>query len=124
LPTTIQFFPHASATYLKNFVTGGPTPFRAQVLRCMLRSRHLADRCFEAATVCAAHGGHFHLWGHSWELEEHNLWSDLDALLTRLADLRPAFIDNAACGHLARSGYLGRPPQIYDPTVGEGREFT
>ena len=29
-------------------------------------------------------GGVFHLWGHSWELEEHGLWGVLDRLL-RLA---------------------------------------
>jgi hypothetical protein len=123
LPTTVQLFPHASATYLKNFVAGGPTPFRARVLRCMLGSRPLADRCFEAATLCAAYGGHFHLWGHSWELEEHNLWRDLDALLTRLADLHPVFVDNAACGRLAARTIFERP-RINSRIVGDGREFT
>jgi hypothetical protein len=32
-----------------------------------------------------AKGGVWHLWGHSWEIEENGLWSDLEALLTAIA---------------------------------------
>ena len=26
-------------------------------------------------------GGVFHIWGHSWEIEENNLWGDLEEIL-------------------------------------------
>lgn len=29
-------------------------------------------------------GGVFHLWGHSWEIEQYGQWADLEALLRRL----------------------------------------
>jgi hypothetical protein len=40
--------------------------------------------------TCVARQAVFHLWGHSWEIEEHNLWHDLDAFLAKVAQLSPA----------------------------------
>jgi len=31
------------------------------------------------------HGGVWHLWGHSWEIEEHDLWDDLREVLERVS---------------------------------------
>jgi hypothetical protein len=38
----------------------------------------------------------FHLWGHSWELDEHNLWADLEGALAHLAETFPkeSFVPN------------------------------
>lgn len=36
------------------------------------------------------HGGIWHLWGHSWELEDQNLWSDFELLCRQVAN-RPGF---------------------------------
>ena len=32
-------------------------------------------------------GGCFHLWGHSWELEEYNLWGVLEDIFKLLSGL-------------------------------------
>jgi peptidoglycan-N-acetylglucosamine deacetylase len=29
----------------------------------------------------------FHLWGHSWEIEEHGMWKQCDAFLRSIRDL-------------------------------------
>jgi len=40
----------------------------------------------------------FHLWGHSWELEEHDLWGELESFLAYARDRVPPAqrVDNAA----------------------------
>jgi peptidoglycan-N-acetylglucosamine deacetylase len=34
------------------------------------------------------HGGCFHLWGHSWEIEKNNLWADLEIFFKTMANIR------------------------------------
>jgi hypothetical protein len=42
-------------------------------------------------------GGTFHLWGHSWEIEQENLWGVLERFLRDAAEVvEPAHrVDNA-----------------------------
>ena len=35
-------------------------------------------------------GGAFHLWGHSWEIEEHGLWPQFERMVARMARLTEA----------------------------------
>ncbi len=101
VPTTTQFFAHTTSTYLRNYVSGGPNLPRSSILRVMLRERALAMRVLAAAAACASGGGFFHLWGHSWELDQHDLWSELDRVFARLRALDARFVTNAAwCGSL------------------------
>ncbi|MBV8661646.1 MAG: polysaccharide deacetylase family protein [Hyphomicrobiales bacterium] len=95
VPTTAQFFPHKRSTYLKNYVSGGPSLQRSGLLRVILREEALAPRILAAAAACASGGGFFHLWGHSWELDQHDLWSELDHLLARLGALDARYVTNA-----------------------------
>lgn len=49
-------------------------------------------------------GGVFHLWGHSWEIDEYGLWSDLEIVFKMLSDLKnAAFVNNTACWKLTNS---------------------
>jgi peptidoglycan/xylan/chitin deacetylase (PgdA/CDA1 family) len=96
VPTTTQFFAHTPATYLRNYISGGPTLQRAALLVAVLRENELAERCAKAAVACARSGGYFHLWGHSWELDEFNLWSELDRFLGQLREFHARFVTNAA----------------------------
>jgi peptidoglycan/xylan/chitin deacetylase (PgdA/CDA1 family) len=95
VPTTAQFFGHSASTYFRNYMSGGPTLRRSAVLATVLINAGLAARHFGAAEVCARSGGYFHLWGHSWELDEYDLWDELDRLLGRLLQLRARFVTNA-----------------------------
>jgi peptidoglycan/xylan/chitin deacetylase (PgdA/CDA1 family) len=96
IPTTTQFFSHSMSTYVRNYVSGGPTLGRSRILAAVLSDDDLATRFSRAAEACARSGGYFHLWGHSWELDEHDLWSDLDRLLGRLREFDARFVTNAA----------------------------
>jgi peptidoglycan-N-acetylglucosamine deacetylase len=104
VPTTTQFFAHSTSTYVRNYMSGGPTPQRTTILAAVLRGDELATRLSRAAWACARSGGYFHLWGHSWELDEHDLWNELDRLLGRLRELDARYVTNAAwCASLVMS---------------------
>jgi peptidoglycan/xylan/chitin deacetylase (PgdA/CDA1 family) len=85
MPTTIQFYPHRKSVYLKGFIRGGPDTARASLLWSALTAGDIERRVESLIGLCEQVGGTFHLWGHSWELEELNLWGTLEAILRRLA---------------------------------------
>ena len=41
------------------------------------------------AEDCAKQNGVLHLWGHSREIEQYDLWQDLDAYFSRLKQFTP-----------------------------------
>lgn len=85
VPTTLQFFPHHRSVYLRNFVRCPFPPERARLLSVALNHGDLTARLVALAEVCArARRGVFHVWGHSWELDELGLWPALADFLCRL----------------------------------------
>ncbi len=43
-------------------------------------------------------GGVFHLWGHSWEIDKFNLWSELETVFEKLSLTEKAvFLSNSEC---------------------------
>lgn len=104
VPTTTQFFAHSSSTYVRNYLSKGPTLERATILGAVLSHDELTMRFSRAAKASARLGGYFHLWGHSWELDEHDLWDPLDRLLGQLREIDAHFVTNAAwCSSLTMS---------------------
>lgn len=112
MPTTAQFYPHSPTVLLRNYLRSGPTWSRAAVLARLLGSRNLPDDLTAAARWCAISGGAFHLWGHSWELDEHGLWAALDRFLGLLNRLSCQPRTNSAwCGEgVAGQGHRQRTP--------------
>ena len=86
MPTTVQAYPHGWAAFARNamkrmafvnfwrIVIHGRTTDWPELTRRML---HLARN----------NGGVFHLWGHSWELDEANHWTRLDAALRMMKEI-------------------------------------
>jgi peptidoglycan/xylan/chitin deacetylase (PgdA/CDA1 family) len=81
MPTTVQSFPHTPLTYLKNAAKVGNME---GLQTCFFqRSRlwnwvDLGKRLFDSVVE---RGGVWHIYGHSWEIEERGLWDDLSNLL-------------------------------------------
>jgi peptidoglycan/xylan/chitin deacetylase (PgdA/CDA1 family) len=84
IPTTIQAHPHRAGAYFRNALKR----FGFGTLRTLLRGRH-AKNWPEFARVLLQRaetgGGVFHLWGHSWEIEEMGQWHALSQTLARLS---------------------------------------
>jgi peptidoglycan/xylan/chitin deacetylase (PgdA/CDA1 family) len=89
IPTTIQVFPHAPYAYAKNALKR----FSAQVLRWPSRSllsRDWAGLAKDLLVREMQRGGMFHLWGHSWEIEEQGQWKNLERFLMTVCQRREA----------------------------------
>ncbi|MHB8499876.1 MAG: polysaccharide deacetylase family protein [Candidatus Acidiferrales bacterium] len=87
IPTTIQVFPHGPYTYAKNALK------RFSVSVVFSPGNILLTRDWAALAKDLFHrtmesGGVFHLWGHSWEIEEQGQWENLEAFLTTLCEWR------------------------------------
>ena len=84
--TTLQLFPHSSFTYCKHLLKR----FKFGSLQIYLRGKlssdllHLSEYYLERVLE---KGGCFHLWGHSWEIEQNQLWSELEMILKMLSGI-------------------------------------
>jgi len=81
MPTTVQSFPHAPFTYLKNAAKA----LNVEGLRTCFSQRtglrnwiELGKRLFDSVVE---NGGVWHMYGHSWEIDDLGLWKDLSDLL-------------------------------------------
>jgi hypothetical protein len=85
LPTTVQAHPHRLMAYVRNvcrrvafrnlwlYLTRGRTTDWTRLARSLL------TRALEC-------GGVFHLWGHSWEVEQSGQWQQLEEVLRFLGE--------------------------------------
>jgi peptidoglycan/xylan/chitin deacetylase (PgdA/CDA1 family) len=78
LATTLQAYPHSAFTYAKHLAKRK----RATTLLAWLKGSetNLAKLAGHHLNHISKNGGCFHLWGHSWEIEEHDLWKELEEL--------------------------------------------
>lgn len=81
LPTSIQVYPHTRTEYLRNIARARSAgTLYDYVARLGLEQdwvdlgKKLFDRFLED-------GGIWHLWGHSWEIDELGLWDELRVML-------------------------------------------
>lgn len=85
IPTTMQSFPHRPFTYFRNAakvlnVEGLRTCFSQRTgLRNWIE---LGKRLFDSVVE---NGGVWHMYGHSWEIDDLGLWKDLSELLDHVS---------------------------------------
>lgn len=96
LATTLQFYPHRHLTYVKNLARGHIRE-RVRGFACAMRGHSLVATACGLLETALATGGMFHLWGHSWEIQEHDLWGELEAFFAFARDHVPRGqrLDNA-----------------------------
>lgn len=85
MPTTIQAQPHPNATYLRNLAKRRAVGKLSQYIR-HFRSRSwttIADHIWQGSE---SGSGVFHLWGHSWEIDEFDQWRPLEDMLRFLSE--------------------------------------
>jgi peptidoglycan/xylan/chitin deacetylase (PgdA/CDA1 family) len=81
MPTTLQAFPHAKLDYFRNLARAANL---GRAIEYVTRFRgvktwvELGKRVFD---LVLQEGGIWHLFGHSWEIENLRLWNDLTELL-------------------------------------------
>jgi hypothetical protein len=92
ISTTMQVHPHSRIAYFRNFAK------RLNFKNACTYLEHSKSGGWVPTTVsllahAAQTGGVFHLWGHSWEIEETNQWKELDEVFACMASYRK----NAIC---------------------------
>ena len=128
MPTTMQAFAQPVRNYLKNLAKRRAW---GNLWRYVVHGRSrdwvvLARRLLNRA---GEEGGVFHLWGHSWELEQTDQWSRLDQVLTFLGQVTSArqatcLTNGQLCEHVlatradAAIGQVGNGPRKPEPSPG------
>jgi peptidoglycan/xylan/chitin deacetylase (PgdA/CDA1 family) len=85
VPTTVQAFPHPPLTYVKNALKGHNVGSLAKLSRSIYSSANWVVVGMRTFDYVLKHGGVWHLYGHSWELEDFRLWGGLRTLLDYVA---------------------------------------
>ena len=82
MPTTVQISPHPKSNYIKNVARGARKIEGLQVFLTNITKLgnwlELGKRLFDSVLE---NGGIWHLYGHSWEIEQLGLWKELSELL-------------------------------------------
>jgi hypothetical protein len=84
MPTTIQAYPHPQLRYLRNL--GRARNFQTSwKYVTQLRHKNWIELGKHMFDVVVESGGCWHLYGHSWEIEELQLWGQLEEMLDYVA---------------------------------------
>lgn len=83
IPTTVQATPHSLLAYCRNSVKR--SAFR-NLARFALyaRTANWLEISRRLLRLVAVQGGVFHLWGHSWEIEENQQWQQLEEVFDEM----------------------------------------
>lgn len=81
MPTSLQVFPHSNSSYLRNVLRA-----KMKGLHACLSHRSKLENWLELGKSLfdsvLKDGGVWHLYGHSWEIDELHLWDNLKELMT------------------------------------------
>jgi peptidoglycan/xylan/chitin deacetylase (PgdA/CDA1 family) len=81
MPTSLQAFPHSQLDYLKNFISSGDFRRTWSHLTWLPRARHWVELAMHLFDLVVSSGGVWHLYGHSWEINDFKLWEELRLVL-------------------------------------------
>ena len=94
VPTTLQVFEHSRFTYLRHLLKRGNMPNLALWAKsgCSADIFRLLDHYMNYIEL---NGGCLHLWGHSWEIDEYDLWNKLELIFKHISSQKGfAYIRN------------------------------
>lgn len=87
MPTTLQVFRHSAAHYARNAAKRW-RPENMITYFAHVRGADLPRAAEALVAEAIRQGGVFHLWGHSWEIEEYELWGALERILQVMREER------------------------------------
>lgn len=86
MPVSFQFFPHTPSVHIRHALKEGN--LKGVINWCRLWNMEndlfkLSESVFDHVLK---HGGVFHIWGHSWEIEKFNLWEPLEKVIKYISN--------------------------------------
>jgi len=99
MPTTVQAFPHRFPAYAKNAIKRKAL---SNLWRYVIHGRAAEWHVIAESLLhhAIASGGVFHLWGHSWELQDVSQWQRLKDVLSLMSGFirqAPALTNGQLC---------------------------
>ncbi len=85
MSTTVQAYPHSRLTYLKNQGRAKSVSGLVKYLTELRRFEKWVDLGKWLFDEVLEHGGIWHMYGHSWEIDELGIWDDLSEMLDYVA---------------------------------------
>jgi peptidoglycan-N-acetylglucosamine deacetylase len=86
MPTTVQAYPHRSAAYLRNLGRAANLSGLFRYTAQLSHLRNWVELGKELFDQVLRRGGIWHLYGHSWEIDELDLWNDLREMLDYISN--------------------------------------
>jgi peptidoglycan-N-acetylglucosamine deacetylase len=81
MPTTVQAYPHSGRAYIRNLARAQNAPGLWRFMTEFRRFKSWVELGKQLFRQVLEHGGVWHLYGHSWEIEELGIWGELRELL-------------------------------------------
>lgn len=83
MPTTLQVYPHSRITQLRHALKEGNLSGFRRIAGLAHWTTDAADlaRAFVTTAGQSSQLTLLHIWGHSWELEEYQMWGQLEGIL-------------------------------------------
>jgi len=78
IPTTLQFYPHKKFVYCSNYIKHLQFSNRFPAFQNMTFGKNWLHSLKSMLNKYQHSDKVFHIWGHSWEIEENGLWDDLE----------------------------------------------
>jgi len=86
MPVTLQAFPHPPLNFIKNLGKRRDIAGMSRYFKDYLRCASWVEMGKKLFREVLDQGGIWHLYGHSWEVEEFGLWEQLDELLNYVSN--------------------------------------
>lgn len=81
MPVTVQMYPHGARVHATHALKERNLSGLGRWLTTYRGRSDLTRLANAAVDDVATNGGVLHVWGHSWELEDYDLWDTLDTVL-------------------------------------------
>ncbi|RYE55470.1 MAG: hypothetical protein EOP48_10145 [Sphingobacteriales bacterium] len=95
VPTSLQLYEHSQFTFCKHLLKRKKVRNLVQWMCSGATSNMLKLADYYVKRIDDRGEGCFHLWGHSWEIEEFGLWAKLEELLRHLSGYNEfSYIEN------------------------------
>jgi peptidoglycan-N-acetylglucosamine deacetylase len=86
MPTTLQAFPHPRTGYLRDLGRAKNIPGLWKFTTELSRLESWIDIGKRLFSQVLEHGGIWHLYGHSWEIDDLALWGELREILDHVSN--------------------------------------
>ena len=88
MPVSVQFVPHPRNIHVRHALKEGNVRGLLNWIRVCKLVTDLEQLCVIMMNSAAAESGVFHIWGHSWEVDELGLWRQLEHVFEIASSMR------------------------------------